>query len=573
VPRSLLHSAQLRVDGVSRTFGARRVLTDVSLVVGPDARVGLIGENGAGKSTLLRIVAGLDEPDAGTVEVPRRTELLRQELPYPPGATVGRVLDDALAEASDAVTAVEVAGAAVARAEVGAEARLALALETADATDAWRAGARRGEVVAGLGIEAIGADRPVGSLSGGQRSRVATAALLLARPTALLLDEPTNHLDDEAVAFLERTLAAWGGPVLFASHDRAFLDAVATRVVDLDPAPIPHAAVVGGDDAGGGYGLRSSRGGYSAHLADRRAERARWERRFAEEQEELNALRHEVAVSARETNRKDTYKGMRAGLTKHYSDKDAKVTSRLVRNARVRLEALEREQVRKPPPELRFGGLAAPSGGPAEGALALLVAAEVAGRLAPVTLAVDPGAKLLVTGANGAGKSTLLLLLDGRLAPTSGSVTRAARLRTALLAQDVVFPEPAASARDAYRAALGEARAEAVPLSALGLVAGRDVDRPVGALSVGQQRRLALAIAIADPPDLLLLDEPTNHLSLALAEDLEEALAGHPGAVVLASHDRWLRRRWSAPVLALEPPWVSSSRSSGVAPLARTPRR
>ena len=115
-----------------------------------------------------------------------------------------------------------------------------------------------------------------------------------------------------------------------------------------------------------------------------------------------------------------------------------------------------------------------------------------------------------------------------------------------------MFAEPAASVRDTYRAALGEARAEAVPLSALGLVAGRDVDRPVGALSVGQQRRLALALAIADPPDLLLLDEPTNHLSLALAEDLEEALGTYPGAVVLASHDRWLRRRWSAPVLALD---------------------
>jgi macrolide transport system ATP-binding/permease protein len=551
VPRPAPRSDQLRVDGVSRTFGDRRVLTDVSLVVGPDARVGLIGENGAGKSTLLRIVAGLDEPDAGLVQRPARTGLLQQELPYPPEETVGRVLDDALAEATAAIAAVEAASAAVGRGERGSEARLSDAIEAADVTEAWGAGARRGEVVAGLGVDVIAAERTVGSLSGGQRSRVAMAALLLARPTGLLLDEPTNHLDDDAVAFLERTLAGWPGPVLLASHDRALLDAVATRVVDLDPAPIPHSAVVVGDDAGGGYGLRSSRGGYTAYLADRRAERARWERRFGQEQEELNGLRHEVAATARQTNRKDTYQGARAGLTKHYSDKDAKVTSRLVRNARVRLEALEREQVRKPPPELRFAGLGAPSGGPDDGALALLVRASVAGWLAPVSVAIDPGTKLLVTGANGAGKSTLLLLLDGRLVPTAGVVVRAARLRSALLAQDVVFDDPAATVRNVYRAALGEARSEAVPLSALGLVAGRDMDRPVGALSVGQQRRLALAIATADPPDLLLLDEPTNHLSLALAEDLEEALGTHAGAVVLASHDRWLRRRWGAPVLAL----------------------
>ena len=549
--RTRTPTAQLRIDGVSRTFGDRRVLTDVSLVVGPEARIGLIGENGSGKSTLLRIVAGLDEPDAGTVEVPRRTALLRQELPYPPEETVGRVLEDALAEATRAVAAVESASAAVARGERGADARLAEALEDADATAAWSASARQGEVTAGLGVDAIGLDRPVGSLSGGQRSRVAMAALLLARPTALLLDEPTNHLDDEAVAFLERTLAAWPGPVLFASHDRAFLDAVATRVVDLDPAPMPFADVVLGDDAGSGYGLRSSRGGYTAYLAHRTAERQRWQQRFETEQEQLNALRHEVAVSARQTNKKDHYQGARAGLTKFYSDKDAKVTSRLVRNARVRLEHLEREQVRKPPPELHFGGLLGPSGGVREGALALLTRATVAGRLVPTTLAVDPGAKLLVTGSNGAGKSTLLLLLDGLLEPTGGSVQRAPGLRTALLAQDVVFPEPTRPVRDVYRAALGAARAEAVPLSTLGLVAGRDLDRPVGALSVGQQRRLALAIAVADPPDLLLLDEPTNHLSLALAEELEEALGTHPGAVVLASHDRWLRRRWPFPVLPL----------------------
>ena len=544
-------SAQLRIDGVSRTFGDRRVLTDVSLVVGPEARVGLIGENGAGKSTLLRIVAGLDEADAGTVEAPARTALLRQELPYRPEETVGRVLEDALAEATRAVAAVESASAAIADGEPGADVRLAEALEAADATGAWSASARQGEVVAGLGVDAIGTDRPVGSLSGGQRSRVAMAALLLARPAALLLDEPTNHLDDDAVAFLERTLAAWPGPVLFASHDRAFLDAVATRVVDLDPAPMPFADVVLGDDAGSGYGLRSSRGGYTAYLAHRAAERERWQRRFEAEQEELNDLRHQVAVTARQTNKKDHYQGARAGLTKFYSDKDAKVTSRLVRNARGRLETLERDQVRKPPPELHFGGLLGPAGGPREGALALLTRAEVAGRLAPTALAVDPGAKLLVTGQNGAGKSTLLLLLHGRLQPTGGSVQRAPGLRTALLAQDVVFPKPSLPVRDAYRAALGEARAEAVPLSSLGLVAGRDLDRPVGALSVGQQRRLALAIAIADPPDLLLLDEPTNHLSLALAEELEEALGTHPGAVVLASHDRWLRRRWPFPVLPL----------------------
>ncbi len=166
-------------------------------------------------------------------------------------------------------------------------------------------------------------------------------------------------------------------------------------------------------------------------------------------------------------------------------------------------------------------------------------------------LAVGPATKVLVSGTNGSGKSTLLHLLHGDLAPTTGAVQRGSGVRTALLEQDVVFAEPERSVRATFAAAVGPVRAEETPLASLGLLAGRDMDRPVGTLSVGQQRRLALAVAIADPPDVLLLDEPTNHLSLALAEDLEEALGTHPGAVVLASHDRWLRRRWTGGSLVL----------------------
>jgi macrolide transport system ATP-binding/permease protein len=127
------------------------------------------------------------------------------------------------------------------------------------------------------------------------------------------------------------------------------------------------------------------------------------------------------------------------------------------------------------------------------------------------------------------------------------------RVRTALLTQDTRLPRPSRSPRAIYAAALGPERAERTPLSSLGLIAGRDLDRPAAALSVGQQRRLALALVLADPPPVLLLDEPTNHLSLALAEELEEALDAAPGALVLASHDRWLRRRWHHPELRLLP--------------------
>ncbi|MGA0569014.1 ATP-binding cassette domain-containing protein [Rathayibacter sp. KR2-224] len=166
---------------------------------------------------------------------------------------------------------------------------------------------------------------------------------------------------------------------------------------------------------------------------------------------------------------------------------------------------------------------------------------------------VEPDARMLITGPNGAGKSTLLGLLAGTIQPDSGSVTRRRGLRVGLLEQDVRFADPSATPRAVYEKALGERRAEQLPLTSLGLMAPRDLDRPVGALSVGQQRRFALALIIARPPHVFLLDEPTNHLSLALAGELEDALGGYPGAVVVASHDRWLRRRWTGAELGLAP--------------------
>ena len=172
----------------------------------------------------------------------------------------------------------------------------------------------------------------------------------------------------------------------------------------------------------------------------------------------------------------------------------------------------------------------------------------VAGRLRLDRLDVEAGEHLLVTGANGSGKSTLLGVLAGRLTPTAGSVSVGGRV--AELAQDVTFPDRARRAADVYADAVAGLE-DAPALRDLGLVHPRDHHRPVGLLSVGQRRRLGLAVAVAQAPDLMLLDEPTNHLSPALAGEIEEALGRSPGAVVVASHDRWLRRRWEGSVRAL----------------------
>jgi len=601
-PRSR-EAAHLAVTGVSRSFAGRRVLSDVSFTARTGDRVGLIGENGTGKSTLLRILGGLDRPDSGTVSHAASHGSLAQEPPYPADAPVGRVLDDAQREAIAARKAVEQAGAALAQDPdgPGAADAYAEALEAADRLGAWETEVRRGEALAGLGLSGIPATTPVGELSGGQRLRLSLAALLLEAPHTLLLDEPSNHLDDSGVAYLERTLTAWPGIVLFASHDRALLDAVATRILDLDAAAVPAAVLADAaqpglgiarpdapraeadtgsdtdtgaettDDTGSGLGVRIWGMGYSATREAQRAELARWRERYAAEQEERGRLIHEIEVGAHEVNRKHESKSESRITRKFYADKDARVTARRARSARVRLEQLERERVRRPPEPLRFAGIGAPepgepaasAGPPDEGGRTARRAEpepilratdlECEGRLSPMSLAIEARARLLLTGPNGAGKSTLLEILADRLHPDAGELEVRPGARIGHLPQEVDFERPDRSAAETYAALVGADLAECRPLESSGLLAPRDVSQPVGALSVGQRRRLALAALLADPPHLLLLDEPTNHLSLTLVEELEAALNAFDGAVVLASHDRHLRAQWAGETLSLVP--------------------
>ncbi|MEU1268611.1 ABC-F family ATP-binding cassette domain-containing protein [Streptomyces sp. NPDC005799] len=533
----------LLAHNLVRSLGGRRVLDGVSLTASPGHRIGLIGENGVGKSTLLRLLAGVEEPDAGNVTRPADLGFLHQEMPFDAGSTIAAVLAEALRESREDLAELDRLGEALSAVPEDDPAHQDLldaygrCLERAQHREAWDAHRRAALVLDGLGLGAFGHDRTLGSLSGGQRGRLALAALLVRRPSALLLDEPTNHLDDGAAAFLEEQVRDLPGTVVAASHDRAFLDAVCTDVVDLDPAvdgPVRH----GGD--------------YSAYLSAKHAERERWERRFAEEQEELAALRESAGVTAhrlapdrgRTDNEKMGY-GHRAGRVQQQ-------ISRRVRNATRRLEELERAQVAEPPRPLRFaaGELTAHTG---EGLrpLVSLLEARVPGRLAPIDLAVSATDRLLLTGGNGAGKSTLLAVLAGRLT-AEGETRRRPGLTVGLLTQDTRFERPDRSVRDTYGLSVGSPRAAKVPLHSLGLLHEADLGKPVGELSVGQRRRLALALLVARPPQLLLLDEPTNHLSPTLCDDLEAALGPGPGAIVVASHDRWLRGRWQGRELRLE---------------------
>lgn len=532
----------LVAQDVVRVRGARRVLDGVSLTVAPGHRIGLIGENGTGKTTLLRVLAGVDEPDSGTVTRPPDVGFLHQEMPFDPSVTIAGVLDDALREARADLAELDRLALALADASQGAEEHTRLlaaygaVLERAQDRDAWDADRRARTVLDGLGLGGIPHDRTVDALSGGQRGRLALAAMLIRRPSALLLDEPTNHLDDAAAAFCEDQVRAMSGVVVVASHDRAFLDAVCTDVIDLDPAvegPVRHG------------------GGYTAYLTAKRAEAQRWRRRYDEEQALLVDLREAAAVTGHQVAHGRAPRDSEKMGYGHTAGRVQNQISRRVRDATRRLETIERDQIPAPPEPLRFHPSTLATGDGAE-VIVRAEGLEVPDRVRVARLELRARDRLLVTGPNGAGKSTLLAVLAGHLT-CFGTLWRRAGLRVGRLGQDSEFADAWRTARHIFDTTVGVRRAEEVPLSSLGLLAAADLDRPVADLSVGQRRRLALAVLVADPPELLLLDEPTNHLSPTLCDELEDALGSSPGAIVVASHDRHLRTHWPARHLPLHP--------------------
>jgi macrolide transport system ATP-binding/permease protein len=529
--------------GLVKSYGPRTVLDGVDLTASPGQVVALVGENGAGKSTLLRLLAGTEQPDSGEVRRPADVGHLAQALGARPDATVGSVLDTALLPLHRVVARLEHLAHHLTDASAAEE--YAALLDWAVSHDAWDAGRRAEECASRLGLGTLEDDRPVAGLSGGQRARLALAALLTRRPGCLLLDEPTNHLDDEALALVESEIRSQPGVVVLASHDRVLLDRTADVVVDLDPAPL-------GSDGRGGRRYGTTAGGYSAVLRDREAARARWAAAHAAHEEERDRLRRTAATTARAVAPGRPPRDNDRFVHAYRGARNERAVSRRVRDAERRLDLLERSPVPRPPERLVFRGLGDPA---RRGGTVRVRGLRVDGRLELDRLDVRPGTRWLVCGGNGTGKSTLLRVLAGLpVGPWSGEVEVRAR-RIGHLPQDVRHPDPSRSALEVYAAAVDATRdagtPDPPPLHALGLLTRRQATRPVGQLSLGQQRRLALAGVVALRPDLLLLDEPTNHLSLALVEELEEALQAAAATVVIATHDRWLRARWSGPSLAL----------------------
>ncbi|TDC50185.1 ABC-F family ATP-binding cassette domain-containing protein [Jiangella ureilytica] len=528
----------LSVRSLSIAYSGRPVLDGVGYDAGPGERLGIVGENGAGKSTLLRLSAGVEAPDSGTVERHGTLGYLTQEPDLPDGGTVDGAVDAALAEFRVLEERMRAAEARLAGGDQSVLDEYGDLLAEFEHRDGWAADARAARALAGLGLAGIAGDRALGTLSGGQRSRLALALALVTAPDVLLLDEPTNHLDDDAIAFLEDALREYRGAVVIVSHDRAFLDGVATSILDLDPV------LTVGRDGTPHIGPARYTGTYTDYLAGKEAARARWEQAYATWTDEVDEARAVVKQDARRVGHEGRGRRDNDKFVAHFlGQKVDAAVSRRVRDAEMRLRRLEELRIPKPPRLLTFD--AALSADVPDGVLVAVRDVKVPGRITARALDVTADTRLMVTGRNGSGKSSLLAVLAGVLEPETGEVLRSRRLRIGWLPQTGSFPDPSLTAVQAFAAGrpgpAGEYQAE---LAGLGLLPGPALATPVGALSVGQQRRLALARLLVTRPQVLLLDEPTNHLSLGLVEELEEAVDGAGLAVVVVTHDRWARRRW-----------------------------
>ena len=483
----------LSCESITKAFGARPLFEGLSFGLAEGDRVGLIGPNGSGKSTFLRILAGMEEPDGGIRALRRGTRLgyVPQDPVFPPGRTVEEILTDALADDHSE--------------EFEKATRVAVALGRAGFNDS---------------------SQGVDVLSGGWKKRLAIAAELVREPDVLLLDEPTNHLDVEGILWLEELLRSEPRAYVVVSHDRWFLEHVATRMLEIDPR-YPD-------------GLLQAPGSYSDFL-EKRDEVLRNQ---AEYQASLaNRVRREVEWLKRGAKARTTKAKGRIQEAERLIGELQEVKERtgIAANARVGLDFNASD--RKTKKLLVAQGLSK--------------SFEGKKIVSGLDIKLTPGLRLGLLGPNGSGKTTLLSLLDGTLEPDAGTIEKAEWLKIVRFEQGRESLDRSVSLRRALAPDGDSVLYQGKPVHVASwakrfLFNSEQLDTPVSRLSGGEQARILIARLMLRPADLLILDEPTNDLDIPTLEVLEESLLEFPGALVLVTHDRYLLEAVSTVILALD---------------------
>jgi ATP-binding cassette subfamily F protein 3 len=473
----------LRFTGLERHFGAKEVFRNLGGVIRDNEKIGLVGPNGAGKSTFVRLLAGIDRPDDGTIARARETRFgyLAQDAAESGPSTLRAAFDEAMARGS----------------------------------------AHEWEMRATLNRFAFAEsdlDRPMSEFSGGQRTRALLARTLLEEPDWLILDEPTNHLDLDTVRWLETFVARDTRTYVIVSHDRYFLETVATKIWELADGELVEYSVTPGK-------------AYSEFVEQREERRAQQQRVY------------DAAMTERERQR-----AVIAELRTHGSHNYSHVRSRE--------KALERvDLVDAPRKERRSISVALTAARKATTGIAIELVDVAKAYNEPLFAGVNAkfarGETVAIVGPNGAGKTTLLRIISGDMTPDRGHVRYGVGLTTAGYSQSTVDDlPPGLTAADAVQQ-MGVTGEEARSLLGRLNLGGDSVDKPVEAFSGGERRRIMLARLMAQRADCLFLDEPTNDLDIPSREALEDVLASYDGALFVVSHDRYLLKRLAERVIAI----------------------
>ncbi len=520
-------STTLTITGLDVRYAARTLVQGLDLVLPSGGVTALVGANGSGKSSLMRTIIGELPVEAGSIRL------------SPVDATVGWLPQTApdphetlLAYArrrtgvGDADRALDDASSALAAGVPGADDRYATSLEHWLALGGADLEDRLAQVAAQLGLDAE-PDRSLGTLSGGQAARAALASILLSRYDVLLLDEPTNNLDASGLDLMVDFVTGHAGPVMAASHDRAFLDRVATSVVELDLAQ---------------QRISHHTGSYSDFVAARALSRRQAQLAFEEYAETRDTL---VAQGRQrsgwaEKGRRNLKRSDEAD--KHIREKlRARADRQAAKGARLKRAADRLDVVDQPRKEweLRYAIDPGPDSAEVVWTVDRLVMKRGDFALGPVDLTVTRGDRILLAGDNGTGKTTLLAAMLGQLPPVSGRVTLGSRVRLGVIDQERSLLESSTTVVDLVRAELGDPDvAEVRTLLAKFGLGAEHVDRSGRTLSMGERTRVLMALFQARRVNVLVLDEPTNHLDVPAIEQLESALAGYAGTLLVVSHDQ-----------------------------------
>ena len=532
----------LQVLNLSKHYGSETVLEDVSFVVNPGERVGLVGPNGSGKSTLLRIVAGVEPADRGRVVIGggATTAWMPQGFEADPAQTLGQAVRRGLVEHADAYKRMARIEKRMARAS-GRELDTLIAeygrvSEEFEALGGYEVEQRAAAVLQGLGLGDVHEDTPLSNLSGGERTRAALAGVIAANPGVLLLDEPTNHLDIAALEWLESYLSGYSGAALVASHDRAFLDGVATGILELGGRP---------------SGIGSYPGNYSDYRLAKERELDKQTAAWKDQEAEQRRIRRDI-----ERTKQTALRTERTTTHDFYRRRAKKVA----RKAKVRERRLERmldspDKVERPRAAWKMN---LDFGEPARGGTLALrfegVGHGYDGRwlFRDVDLVLEHGERVVLLGPNGSGKSTLIGIAQGLVRPDKGDVRVGANVRTGYMPQDQVGLDWDATPLEMVRRAAEVTETEARTMLHLYLFEGDEALLPAGRLSYGQRTRLLLAKLVLEGANLLVLDEPVNHLDIPSRERFEQALEAFPGSVLMAVHDRDLIERFATTIWSIE---------------------